>query len=63
MMAILKFFKRHLFLNRKLDLAETSWEASQWHRDSELLKLLRSDIQNGRYEGHIDILQTTSPNP
>ena len=37
MAAILKFFNRHL-PNRKLDWAETWWEASQWHRNSELLK-------------------------
>ena len=36
MAAILKFFKRHLLPNRKLDWAKTWWEASQWHRDSEL---------------------------
>ena len=30
-------------------------------RDSELLKLFRSDIQDGRHDGHLEILQTISP--
>ena len=29
--------------------------------DSELLKLFRSDIQDGRHGSHIEILQSTSP--
>ena len=58
MAAILKFFKRHLLTNPKSDWAETWWEASQWHRDSKLLKSFHSDIQDG---GHLEILQTTSP--
>ena len=37
MVAILKFFKRHLLPNRQSDWAETWWEASQWHRDSKLV--------------------------
>ena len=45
MAAILKFFKRHLLLNRKLDWAKTLWEASERHSDSELLKLFRSNLQ------------------
>ena len=44
-MAILKFFKQHLLSNPKSDWAETWWEASQWHRFSELLKLFCSEIQ------------------
>ena len=60
-MAILKFFKRHLLPNRKSDWAESWWEASQWHKYSELLKSFRSDIQDGRHGGHIEILQMTSP--
>ena len=59
--AILKFFKRHLLLNPKSDWAKTWWEASQWHRDSKLLKSFRSDVQDGRHGGHPEILQTTSP--
>ena len=47
MVAVLKFFKRNLLLNRKLDWAETWWEASQWHRDSELIKSFHSNIQDG----------------
>ena len=39
MSAILKIFKWHLHPNRKSDWAETWWEASEQHRDSELLKL------------------------
>ena len=45
----------------KLDWAKTWWEAYQWHRDSDLLKSLRSDIQDGRHGGNLEILQTTSP--
>ena len=59
--AILKFFKRHLLPKRKSDWAKTWWEASQWHKDSELLKSFRSDIQDGRHGGHLEILQTTFP--
>ena len=59
MVAILKFFKRHLLLNPKSDWAETWWEASQWYRDSKLLN--HSDIQDGCHGGHLEILQTTSP--
>ena len=40
--AILKFFKKHLLPNCK-----SLWEASELHRDSELLKLFHSDIQEG----------------
>ena len=57
MTAILKFFKRDLRPNRKSDWAKTWWEASKWHRDSELLK----SIQDGRHGGRLEILQTTSP--
>ena len=45
MAPILKFLKRHLLPNRKSDWAKTLWEASERHRDSELLKLFRSDLQ------------------
>ena len=38
--------------------AETWWEALGLHGDSELLKLLCSDIQDG---GHLEIVQTASP--
>ena len=48
MVAILKFFKRYLLPNRKSNWAKTWWEASQWHRNSELLKSFSSDIQDGR---------------
>ena len=57
--AILKFFKRHL-PNRKLDNAETWWEASEWHRDSELLKSFCSDIKDGNHGCHLENLQTSS---
>ena len=60
MAAILKLFKRRVLPNRKLDWAKTWWEASQWHRDSELLKWFRSNIQDGHHGGHLEILQTTS---
>ena len=61
--AILKFYNQHL-LNRKLDLAETWWEASEWHRDSELLKLFCSAIQNGHHGDHLENLETLSaPKP
>ena len=61
--AILKFLKQHL-PNRKSDWAKTERETSQWHRNSELLKSFRSDIQDGRHGSHIGILQTTSlPKP
>ena len=64
MAAILKFFKRHLLPNCELDWAKTRWEASQWHRDSELLESFCSDIQDGCHGGHLEILQTTSiPKP
>ena len=39
-MAILKFSKGHFIPNRRSDWAKTWWEASERHRDSELLKLL-----------------------
>ena len=45
--AILKFFKRHLLPNYNSVWAQTWWEESEWHRDSELLKSFRSDIQYG----------------
>ena len=38
MVVILKFLKWHLLPNHKLDWAKTWWEASEWHRDSGLLK-------------------------
>ena len=61
--AILKFFKGHL-PNRKSDWAETWWKASERQRDSELLKLFRSAIQEGRLGGHLENLETTSaPKP
>ena len=47
MAAILKFFKRQLLPKYKSEWAETWWEASQSHRDSELLKSFGSDIQDG----------------
>ena len=56
-MSILKIFRRHLLPNHKSDWAETWWEASEQHRDSEWLKSFRSDIQDGRCSGH---LETTS---
>ena len=56
---ILKLFKRHLLKNCKLDWAETWWEASERHRDSELLKLFCSSIQDGCHEGHLENLQMT----
>ena len=61
MMAILKFIKRHLLQNRKSDWAETWWEASERHKDSELLQSFHSDIHAGRHGGHLEILQSTSP--
>ena len=42
---ILKFYKQHLLPNRKSDWAETRWEASEWHKDLELRKSFRSNIQ------------------
>ena len=60
MSAILKIFKRHLLPNRKSDWAETWWEASEQHRDSEWLKSFCSDIQDGRYGGQLENLETTS---
>ena len=53
--AFLKFFKRYLLQNHKSHCTETLWEASERHRDSELLRLFRSNIQGG----HLEILQTT----
>ena len=38
MAVILKLFKQQLLPNRKSDWAKTWWEASERHRDSELLK-------------------------
>ena len=37
MAAILKFFKPYILPNSKSGWAETLWEASGWHGDSELL--------------------------
>ena len=60
--SILKFFKRYLLPNSKSDWTETWWEASQWHRDSELLKLFRYPIWP--HGSHLEILQrTSSPKP
>ena len=59
--AILKSFKRQLLPNPKSDYAETWWEASQWHRDSKLLKLFCSVSKMATRDGHLEILQTTSP--
>ena len=39
------------------------WEALWQHGDSELLKSFRSDIQDGRHGGHLEILQTSPPKP
>ena len=62
--ATLKFFKWHLLPNRKSDWAKTWCEALQWHKNSELLKSFRSDIQDGRHGGYLEILQkTASPKP
>ena len=55
--AILKFFKLYLLQNHKSDCVKTLWEALERHRDSELLRLFRSDIHGG----HLEILQLTSP--
>ena len=54
------FFKRHLLPNCKLDGAKTWWETSQWHRNSELLKLFCWDIKDGGHGGYLETLQTTS---
>ena len=64
MAAILEFFKRHLLPNRKLDWAETWWEAQERHRDSELLNSFRLAIQDGHLGGHLENFETTSaPEP
>ena len=57
----IKILERHLLLDQWSDGAETWWEALWLHGDSELLKLFRSDIQDGCYDGHLEILQSTSP--
>ena len=57
MVAILKFFKQYLLQNQKSDWVETLWEASERHRDLELLRLFCSDIHGG----HLDILQIYVP--
>ena len=54
--AILKFFKRHL-PNHRSDWVKTWWEASERHRDSELLKLVHSDIPEGRHGGRLEIFK------
>ena len=56
MAVILKFFKWHLLQNGKSVWFKTWWEASQWHKDSELLKSFHS-----LYSGHLEILQMSSP--
>ena len=56
MAAILKFFKRHLLPDHKSDWTKTWWEASEWHRDSKLLKSFHSDIQDGSHGHHLEIL-------
>ena len=53
MAAILKIFKRHQLPNGKSDSAETWLGALGRHGESELLKSFRSDIQDGRYGGHL----------
>ena len=60
MSATLKIFKQPLLPNCKLDWAETWLEASEQHRDSELLKLFHSDIQDGLHGGHLENLQIVS---
>ena len=57
----LKIFKLYLLPNRKSVWAERWWEALGQHGDSELLKSFRSNIQDGHYGNHLEILQTTSP--
>ena len=62
--AILKFFKPHLLPNRKTNWAKTWWEASQWHKDLELLKLFCSDIKDGRKGAILKYFkQYLRPNP
>ena len=56
MVAILKFFKRHL--PNRVGLSRNLMEALEQHRDSELLKSFLSNIQDGR---NLEILQKTSP--
>ena len=51
---------RHL-QNRKSDKADTWWEALWPHGDSELLISFHSDIQDSHNDGHLEILQSTSP--
>ena len=60
MSAILKVFKNYYNPNCKLDWAETWWEASEHHRESELLQSFRFDIQGGPYGGNLKNLQTMS---
>ena len=43
----LKFFSWHLLPNCNADWAQTWLVASEWHRDSELLKMFWSDIWDG----------------
>ena len=46
--------------NRKSDWAETWWEALGLHANSEMLKSLRSDIEDGHHGDHLQSLHICS---
>ena len=49
------------FMRGIMSIYQTWWEASQWHRDSELLKSLHSDIHDSYHGGHLENFQTAAP--
>ena len=60
MSVILKILKRYPLPKEKSDHAGTKWEALERHR-LRIVKYFCSDIQDGHYGDHTEILQTTSP--
>ena len=59
--AILKYIKWHFLPNQKSDLADTWWEASVWHEDSELVKSFCPVIKDGHHGGHLEIFKQYLP--
>ena len=60
MVANLKLFSCYLLPNSKSDGVETWWKALWQHGDLELLKWIRSVIQDGHHGSHLENLQITS---
>ena len=55
--SFLKFIKWHLIPNRKLHWSESWWEAQERYRNSESLKSLCSNNQDGGHSGFLKIFK------